>query len=71
MKRGKLVKLEGVTLPDGQVKREVKDDGYTYFRVVELDKIKDTCTLEIWSVVVSICLVFFARSKNERRENNF
>ena len=41
MKRGKLVKLEGVTLPDGHVMREVEQDGYKYWRIVELDKIKE------------------------------
>ena len=35
MKREKLVKLEGVTLPDGQVMREVEDDGYKYLWIVE------------------------------------
>ena len=42
MKRGKLVKLGGVAIPDGQVMREVKDDGYKYLGIVELDKIKET-----------------------------
>ena len=42
MKRGKLVTLEGVAIPDGQVMREVKDDGYKYLGIVELDKIKET-----------------------------
>ena len=41
MKRGKLVKLEGVTLPDGHVMREVEQDGYKYLGIVELDKIKE------------------------------
>ena len=40
MKRGKIVKREGIKLPDGEVMKQVGQEGYTYLSVIELDKIK-------------------------------
>ena len=42
MKRGKIVKSEGIKLPDGEVMKQVGQKGYTYLGIVELDKIKET-----------------------------
>ena len=42
MKRGKVVKREGIKLPDGEVMRQVGQEGYTYLNIIELDKIKET-----------------------------
>ena len=42
MKRGKIVKTEMINLPDGEVMRQVGQEGYTYFSIIELDKIKET-----------------------------
>ena len=40
-KRGKLVRWEGIKLPNCEVIKEVEKKGYTYFCIVELDKIKE------------------------------
>ena len=42
MKRRKIVKSEGVQLPDGEVMKQVGQEGYTYLGIIELDKIKET-----------------------------
>ena len=42
MKRGKIVKSEGIKLPDGEVMKQVRQEGYTYLGIIELDKIKET-----------------------------
>ena len=42
MKRGKIVKGEGIKLPDGEVMKQVGHKGYTYLGIIELDKIKET-----------------------------
>ena len=41
LKRGKLARCEGIQLPDGEVMKEVEQEGYTYLGIVELDKIKE------------------------------
>ena len=41
MKRGKIVKSEGIKLPDGEVMKQVGQEGYTYLGIIELDKIKE------------------------------
>ena len=42
MKRGKIVKSEGIKLPDGEVMKQVGQQGYTCLGIIELDKIKET-----------------------------
>ena len=42
MKRGKIVKSEGIQLPDGEVMKQVGQEGCTYLGIIELDKIKET-----------------------------
>ena len=43
MKRGKVVRCEGIILmlPNNEVMKEVEKEGYTYLGIVELDKIKE------------------------------
>ena len=41
MKRGKIVKSEGIKLPDGEMMKQVGQEGCTYLGIIELDKIKD------------------------------
>ena len=41
LKRGKVVRCEGIKLRDRQVMNEVEEDGYTYLGVVELHKIRE------------------------------
>ena len=40
MKRGKVVRCEGIKLPNSEVMKVVEKEGYTYLGIVELDKIK-------------------------------
>ena len=42
MKRAKFVKSEGIKLPDGEVMKQVGQEGYIYLGIIELDKIKET-----------------------------
>ena len=42
MKSGKIVKNEGIKLLDGEVMKQVGQEGYTYLGIIELDKIKET-----------------------------
>ena len=41
LKRGKIVKMEGIVLPDGQVMKEVEDRGYRYLGILETDQLKE------------------------------
>ena len=41
MKRGKVVRCEGIKHPNTEVMKEVEKEGYTYLGIVELDKIKE------------------------------
>ena len=42
MKRGKIVKSDGIKLLDGEFMKQVGQEGYTYLGITELDKIKET-----------------------------
>ena len=42
VKRGKIVKIEGIKLADGEVMKQVGQEGYKYLGIIELDKIKET-----------------------------
>ena len=41
MKRWKVVRCEGIKLPNSEVIKEVKKEGYTYLDIVKLDKVKE------------------------------
>ena len=40
LKRGKIVRSEGIKLMDGEMMKEVGEEGHTYLGILELDKIK-------------------------------
>ena len=42
MKRGIIVKSEGIKLPHGEEMKQVEQEGYTHLGIIELDKIKET-----------------------------
>ena len=44
--RGKIVKCDGIVLPDGKVMEDVDKERYTYLGIVELYKIKENETKE-------------------------
>ena len=41
IKRGKIAKMEGILLPDGQVMKEIEDRGYRYLGILETDHLKE------------------------------
>lgn len=41
LKRGKVVKMDGVTLPDGQARKQIDEDGYRYLGILELNSVKE------------------------------
>ena len=41
LKKGKLVKFDGIRLPDQEIIKEVDESGYTYLGILELDEIKE------------------------------
>ncbi|XP_063592533.1 uncharacterized protein LOC134769724 [Penaeus indicus] len=41
LKRGKIVRCEGIELPNDEIIKEVGQEGYTYLGIVELDKVKE------------------------------
>ena len=60
LERGRLVKSEGVELPDGERMKEVDQEGYKYFGVLQLEKImnnemKENIGNEYTSRVKLIC----------------
>ena len=42
LKKGKIVRHQGIELPNGETMKEVEQEGYTYLGIVELDKIKES-----------------------------
>ena len=42
MKRGKIVKSEGIKLPDAEVMKQVGQEVYTHLGIIVLDKTKET-----------------------------
>ena len=41
LKKGKLVRLDGIHLPNQKIMKEVDENGYTYLGILELDEIKE------------------------------
>ena len=41
LKRGKIAKIEGIVLPDGQVMKEIDDNGYKYLGILEGEHLKE------------------------------
>ena len=41
LKTGKVVKFDGIHLPNQKIMKEVDENRYTYFDILELDKIKE------------------------------
>ena len=41
LKKGKLIKFDGIHLPHQDIMKEVDENGYTYLGILELDEIKE------------------------------
>ena len=41
MERGKVIRTDGIRLPDGQHMKDIDEIGYTYLGILETDKIKE------------------------------
>ena len=42
LEKGKLVKFDGIHLPNQEIIKEVDENGYTCLGILELDEIKNT-----------------------------
>ena len=41
MERGKVIRIDGIRLPDGQDMKNIDEAGYTYLQILETGKIKE------------------------------
>ena len=41
IERGKVIRADGIRLPDGQHMKDIDEAGYTYLGILETDKIKE------------------------------
>ena len=41
MKRGKVVKSEGISMPDGKMMKNIEEGGYKYLGILEADGVKN------------------------------
>ena len=63
LKKGKIVKLNGIALSNGQLMKEIDEHGYKYLGIVELDKLKerhmkDRLTSEYKIIIIIIMETF-------------
>ena len=63
LKRGKIVKMEGVVLPDGQVMKEIEDRGYRYLGILETDELKEKEMKDLFSKEYKCRLKLVLKSK--------
>ena len=63
LKRGKIVKTEGVVLPDGQVMKEIEDRGYRYLGILETDHLKEKEMKDLFSKEYKSRLKLMLKSK--------
>ena len=63
LKRGKIAKMEGVVLPDGQVMKEIEDRGYRYLGILETDHLKEKEMKDLFSKEYKRRLKLVLRSK--------
>ena len=63
MERGKVIRTDGIRLPDGQEMKDNDETGYTYFRIWETDKIKEKEMKEKFSKEYLRRLRLIVRSK--------
>ena len=70
IKRGKIVKCNGILLPNGDVMKEVDKEGYTYLGIVELDKIKENETTKEYKRRLRLLLKSKLNGRNKIRAIN-
>ena len=63
LKRGKIAKMEGVLLPDGQVMKEIEDRGYRYLGILETDHLKEKEMKDLFSKEYKSRLKLVLKSK--------
>ena len=63
IKRGKIVKMEGVVLLDGQVLKEIEDIGYMYLGILETDHLKEKKMKDLFSKEYKRTLKLVLKSK--------
>ena len=67
MDRGKVIRTDGIRLPDGQNMNDIDETGYTYLAVLDIDKIKKKEIQEKFSNEYLRWLRLILRSKLNRR----
>ena len=70
LKRGKIAKMEGIVLPDGQVMKEIDVSEYKYLGVLETDQLKqketnDMCSKEYKRRLIKLVLKTKLSGKNK------
>ena len=63
IERGKVIRIDGVRLPDGQDMKDIDEAGYTYLEILETDKIKEKETKEKFSKECLLRFRLILRSK--------
>ena len=56
LKKGKLVKFDGIHLPNQEIMKEVDENGYTYLGILELDEIKEH------KMKIKACVCYFLKT---------
>ena len=67
MKRGKVVRCEGIKLPNYEVMKEVKIEGYTFLGIVELDRIKQN---EVKEKTIKASTGYKTKTKWKKQNNS-
>ena len=70
IKKGKIVKSEGIKLPDGVVMKQVGQEEYIFLGIIELDKIKETEMKERITKEYRRRQRLILKSKEEQQYNN-
>ena len=69
--RGKVIRTDGIRLPDGQHMTDIDETGYTYLGILETDKIKDKEMKEKFSREYLRRLRLILRSKFNGRNGSY
>ena len=64
IKRGKIVKMEGILLQDGQEVKGFDDSGYKYIGILEKDQLKEKETFAAQEQALKTSYVKFNRDKS-------
>ena len=63
LKRGKVVSADGITLPNGQIMKEIDDTGYKYLGILEYDNMKEKKMKDVFVTEYNRRLKLLLKSK--------